>query len=942
MQKKILVLVSNPKGTSNLNLLPEIRDLQEALQRSQHRDRFTVEWRIAKHQADLRRYILDVKPSIIHFCGHGTEQGLVLEDDTGTAKVVPNEVLTDLLRTFADRIECVLLNACDSENLADDLVQHLNYVIGMNQEVRDDAAIAFAEGFYDTLGAGESYKKAFEVGTNAVMAKASSSGISRKAIVVGEDGSPVKAQNREHLIPVLKTNPTPRTIKSLWLSPEVEQDAIGQLLAAIADSFKTISLFHTKEPIVLQDQYVPIQVTLERRYQHTVETLSGYAESEAELKRIYALKGGGEEEIKRQQVDWQTARGQEQRIVVLADPGMGKSTLLRIEVCTTVQQAYQALAAGRQEAIVLPLLIRLSTLADQVTELSTEEAILKLIRDRHSQLLKHPDKAEVGAFLNAFLQKQLLSGKCLLLLDALDEVPSGKRPQLLERLNEFARSYPTCKIVATSRLVGYGGRLVDGAKEMEIVPFTQPQTEQYIETWFRNAQPSLQDRSVSARGLIQALRERPQLAGLAQNPLLLSLLCSLYQRDKLTLPARRSQIHEQAATYMLGEWSHDNLRQGAGEPQVDTKTELLEELAYQFSCKETEVFSLRELRRKIKDYLKRNNATDLDDRSSKLINELSEQDGILHKLNPDKDQYLFMHRTFQEYFTASYLNHMIEDDPDEGIKCVKQYFWNYDWHETLTLLAGLMEEPMVLIEAIAAEKDDIFQTQLLLAGRCLAECSQISDPLIDQLIDRIYQFWQQYPHAEFIRSVVVAIGQTWAIFVQVLETALEDENSNFRVSAAKALGEIGSEKAVDALLQALQAENSAIRGTAAKALGDIGSEKAVDALLQALQDENSPIRSEAAMALGKLGSEKAVDALLLQALQYENSTLRRSAAEALGKTGSLASLEKLLQLSNLNMDATIFLLARSLAIRFSKSGSPYIPVYPELLLSPATTESAEA
>ena len=96
MQKKILVLVSNPKDMSNLNLLPEIRDLQEALQRSQHRERFAVEWRVAKHQTDLRRYILDIKPQIIHFCGHGTEQGLVLEDDTRMAKVVTNEVLTDL------------------------------------------------------------------------------------------------------------------------------------------------------------------------------------------------------------------------------------------------------------------------------------------------------------------------------------------------------------------------------------------------------------------------------------------------------------------------------------------------------------------------------------------------------------------------------------------------------------------------------------------------------------------------------------------------------------------------------------------------------------------------------------------------------------------------------------------------------------------------------
>jgi len=1097
MQKKILVLVSNPGKTTSLNLPLELKKLQESVQRSQKRDYFTVELRFAASQADLRRHILDIKPSIIHFCGHGTERGLVLEDNTGTAKVVPNEVLTDLLRTFADRIECVLLNACDSENLADDLVQHLNYVIGMNQEVRDDAAIAFAEAFYDALGAGESYERAFDLGKNAVMAKASSSGISRKATVVGEDGSPLKAQNREHLIPVLKINPNPTPMKLLWLSPEVEQQAVRDLLAVIEANFNTIRLFHTDEPIVLKDQYIPVQVTLERRYQHTVETVGGYAESEAELKRIYALKGSSEEEIKRQQVDWEEARRKELRIVVLADPGMGKSTLLRREVGTTIQEVYQALENGKPlQDITLPLFIRLSSLADEIAAIPVGEAILKIIQDRHPNLLKHHKNAEVVAFLNAFLKEQLFGGKALLLLDALDEVPDGNRKKLLEKLNEFAKAYPACPIVGTSRIVGYGNRFVDGAKDMEIVPFNQKQTEQYVETWFRNA--PLNDESVSARGLIQALRERPQIAGLAQNLLLLSLICSLYQRDQLTLPTRRSQIYEQAVTCMLGDWVQTRLDVDDKDNKVEAKSRLLEALAYHFTCEGEEVFDYEDLYDWVEGYLEEDAPRDLRDaKTGDLIAELSESDGILQKLYRDKndDQYLFLHRTFQEYFTASYLNRVLRKTPSDGVTLVKQYLWNYDWHETLTLLAGLMKKPLVLIEAIAAEKDDIFQTQLLLAGRCIAECSQISNPLIDTLIDRIYQFWQKYPGAEFTRSVVVAIGQTWATLVQVLQTALEDENSDVRSSAAEALGKIGSEKAVEALLQAfkdedwnvryraaealamigsekvveallqaLKHEDSDVRRSAAEALGNIGSEKVVEALLQALKHEDSDVRSHAAVVLGKIGSEKAVEALLLalkdedshvrsiaaaalgkigsekaveallQALKDEDSHVRRSAAaalgnigsekaveallqalkdetsfvrrsatnalamigsekavealllalsdpdsdvrsraaealgnigsekaveallqalkdedwdvrssaeEALGEIGGLASLEKLLQLPNLNLDATIFFLARSWAIRFSKSGSPYIPVYPGLLPPPAPTEAAE-
>ena len=571
-KKKTLILVSNPKDSSNLDLLSEIRSLQEAIQRSLNRKCFDVEWKVAVRQSDLRRHILDVKPQIIHFCGHGEREGLVLEDEKGKVKTVSNAFVVDLLRNFADRIECVLLNACDSEPLANEIAKHINYALGMNRPVFDDAAIAFTEGFYDTLGAGEEIERAFEIGKNAILVQASSRNLqSRKLIPVNEDDNLLKIQNQENLIPVLKTNSHPKKIKPLWLSPEKEREAVRQLLAAIAGGYNTIKLFHTPEPIILKEQYIPIQVTLERRFQHTVETTWSYAESEAELRRIYALKGSGEEDINRQQVDWQEAKRQESRIVVLADPGMGKSTLLSMEVCSIVEESYQVLENGQLlKALTFPLFIRLSTLANEIEKMPVVESILNIIQVRHRNLLMDNENTEIAAFLNAFLKEQLFDGKCLLLLDALDEVPQDKRHLLLEKLNDFASNYPNCKIIGTSRIVGYEGKLVDRAKDMEIVPFTQQQTEQYIETWFTNTQKSLKDKSVTAQGLIQALRDRPQISGLAQNPLLLSLICSLYQRDKLTLPAKQGQIYQQSVDYMLDEWSHDNQRLSSDDAQIDS------------------------------------------------------------------------------------------------------------------------------------------------------------------------------------------------------------------------------------------------------------------------------------------------------------------------------------------------------------------------------------
>jgi PBS lyase HEAT-like repeat len=105
-------------------------------------------------------------------------------------------------------------------------------------------------------------------------------------------------------------------------SEQTQKNAVCCFLAEIENSFKYIRLLHIREQrIVLQDQYIPIQVTLERKYKHEVETIFSYAESEAELKRAYSLKH--QEESQPTQVDWAKAKKQHQRIMVLADPGMG-------------------------------------------------------------------------------------------------------------------------------------------------------------------------------------------------------------------------------------------------------------------------------------------------------------------------------------------------------------------------------------------------------------------------------------------------------------------------------------------------------------------------------------------------------------------------------------------------------------------------------------------
>ena len=181
--KTILILAANPKATSHLRLDEEVREIDAGLQRAKKRELFDLKQRWAVRVQDVYQSLLDFEPQIVHFSGHGTgNDGLVMEDETGKMQLVDTVALAKLFELFASNVECIVLNACYSEVQASAIAQHIPYVIGMNKEIGDKAAIKFATGFYSALGAGESVEFAYKLGCN----------------VIGLDGI------AEHLTPVLK------------------------------------------------------------------------------------------------------------------------------------------------------------------------------------------------------------------------------------------------------------------------------------------------------------------------------------------------------------------------------------------------------------------------------------------------------------------------------------------------------------------------------------------------------------------------------------------------------------------------------------------------------------------------------------------------------------------------------------------------------------------
>jgi esterase/lipase superfamily enzyme len=164
----LLVLSANPSKTTPLHLKEEADAIREALGSDPADSRYLVVEAEAVETTALTGLLHTNRPRVLHFSGHGNaDGGLNLLDAVGLAQPVAPEALA---RWFAavpegDRPDCVVLNACYTNETARALVQVVKCVVGMSRDFDDDAAIAFATGFYRGLATYEDdYRTAFKLG----------------------------------------------------------------------------------------------------------------------------------------------------------------------------------------------------------------------------------------------------------------------------------------------------------------------------------------------------------------------------------------------------------------------------------------------------------------------------------------------------------------------------------------------------------------------------------------------------------------------------------------------------------------------------------------------------------------------------------------------------------------------------------------------------------
>ena len=158
---RVLFFGADPLASSGerapLELGEEARKIEKRVLAALHRDRVEFRTCWATRVGDLAEALMRLTPDVVHFSGHGGEQGLVLVSSTGWgAHRVDADPLQAFFEAYRGKIRLVVLNACGSQRQARAIADAVGCAIGTRAPILDQVAIAFSGAFYSSIAFGES------------------------------------------------------------------------------------------------------------------------------------------------------------------------------------------------------------------------------------------------------------------------------------------------------------------------------------------------------------------------------------------------------------------------------------------------------------------------------------------------------------------------------------------------------------------------------------------------------------------------------------------------------------------------------------------------------------------------------------------------------------------------------------------------------------------
>src|SRR5438105_6781949 len=572
------------------------------------------------------------------------------------------------------------------------------------------------------------------------------------------------------------------------------------------------------------------------------------------------------------------------RCVIMGGPGVGKTTLLRHLAIMTAQRSIAGMPS------LLPVYVELQS----------------FVRSGQHDLLDFVSATWEGAYAFPAQQARLLlanyleEGKALLLLDALDETVVGETPEAAQQSYEavsqailaLAADYPKASMVATIRKASYRQHepLV-GFTALEVMDFRFEDVKQFVHNWY-DAAHDLQAEEKSA-DLIKRLDANSRLQTMAANPLLLTLIVSAYE-DKLDLPERRAEWYRMYIETLLTKWDARRGSRRQWEFKPEQKHQLLKVIAWHFHRKRQRYFTEHELLLVIAEFLPAINLPA--ERNNAILHEIESEQGVL------KEQatgwHGFLHVTLQEYLAAEYIN---DHQKYAELLPHRADAW---WEEVLLLCMGIAPDASLFLQELCSQnssiREDIFYTNVLLAGQCLTAHPTVRGTgLQAQIIERLFELLTSTQYS-ILRQEAVKVVCRIGIFETNtrLVTLLSDErlHVNVRWNIADTLGRLGERPVAGDLVQLLSVDqmNVFVRWNIAEALGSLGERSVARDLVQLLSDErlHAELRRSIADTLGRLGEPSvAADLVQLLADEEQDVDLRRSIADALGGLGEPSEAE---------------------------------------------------
>lgn len=388
---------------------------------------------------------------------------------------------------------------------------------------------------------------------------------------------------------------------------------------------------------------------------------------------------GEEEEMSPNRVGYSDFADDIYRTVVLGMPGGGKSSLVAHLAWSYSGGDNATVFAGPR---VIPLVASVRELAlakDADPNLSIRDYLDTVVL----QLELKP--------LDGVIDYWLASGKALVIFDGLDEVlDSHHREKASKAIELFCKHYEAASVLVTSREVGYfQAPLGDHFTVYRLASFAPAQTRHYAENWFRHSETSEE----SALGLTeQFIREAATVPDLLSVPLLLGLICTLYRASGF-IPKNRNEVYEKCALLLFERWdSHRGI--GPAFTFEDQFLPVVSEVAhwiYQDASLQDGVAE-SDLVRQTARYFERYDDPDIAHRKARVFIEFcTGRAWVFSDAGLDDEGnslFTFAHRTFLEYFTATYLLRKF-GSPTALVAAIAPRVFDSEW-EVVTQLAVQM------------------------------------------------------------------------------------------------------------------------------------------------------------------------------------------------------------------------------------------------------------